>query len=105
MRLTHPLSGSTTWVEYDGSTVVRKVWNGAADLVELEVNGQADCHGHPSGRSQECRSSVGGPARFPILPGSGSHDSDWCRRYGSCQHRVAQRDVSFEHHRSARLCH
>ena len=40
-RLTHPLSGSTTWVEYDGSTVVRKVWNGAANLVELEVNGPA----------------------------------------------------------------
>jgi hypothetical protein len=40
-RLVHPLSGSTTWVDYDGTTVVRKVWNGAANLVELEVGGSA----------------------------------------------------------------
>ena len=40
-RLTHPLSGSTMWAEYDGSTVVRKVWNGAANLVELDVSGPA----------------------------------------------------------------
>jgi hypothetical protein len=40
-RLTHPLSGSTTWLEYDGATVVRRVWNGAANLVELEVSGPA----------------------------------------------------------------
>jgi hypothetical protein len=38
-RLTHPLSGSKTWVEYDGTTVVRKVWGGRANLVELEVAG------------------------------------------------------------------
>ena len=35
-RLVHPLSGSTTWVELDGTTVVRKVWNGRANLAELE---------------------------------------------------------------------
>jgi hypothetical protein len=40
-RLQHPLTGSTTWVEYDGTTVVRKVWNGAANLVELNVDGPA----------------------------------------------------------------
>jgi hypothetical protein len=40
-RLLHPLSGSTGWVEYDGTTTVRKVWNGQANLVELEVNGPA----------------------------------------------------------------
>jgi hypothetical protein len=40
-RLVHPLSGSTTWAEYDGTTVVRKVWNGAAKLVELDVDGPA----------------------------------------------------------------
>ncbi len=42
-RLVHPLTGSTTWVDYDGTTVVRKVWDGRANLVELEVSG-------PSGR-------------------------------------------------------
>jgi hypothetical protein len=40
-RLLHPLTGSTVWVEYDGTSVVRKVWNGRANLVELEVAGPA----------------------------------------------------------------
>jgi hypothetical protein len=35
-RLVHPLSGSTAWVELDGTTVVRKVWNGRANLAELQ---------------------------------------------------------------------
>jgi hypothetical protein len=38
-RLVHPLTGSTTWVEYDGITVVRAVWNGRANLVELQADG------------------------------------------------------------------
>ena len=40
-RLLRPLTGSTTWVEYEGTTVVHKVWNGRANLVELEVDGPA----------------------------------------------------------------
>ncbi len=40
-RLMHPLSGSTTWVEYDGTSVVSKVWEGRANLVELVVDGPA----------------------------------------------------------------
>jgi len=40
-RLRHPLSGSQSWAEYDGTTVVSKVWDGRANLVELEVNGPA----------------------------------------------------------------
>jgi hypothetical protein len=40
-RLQHPLTGSTTWLQYDGTTVVRKVWDGRANLVELEVDGPA----------------------------------------------------------------
>jgi len=47
-RLQHPLTGSTTWVAYTGSTVVSKVWNGRANLVELEVDGPA---GHIEGLS------------------------------------------------------
>src|SRR5215510_11022539 len=38
-RLIHPLSGSTTWAEYEGTTVVSKIWDGRANLVELEVDG------------------------------------------------------------------
>ena len=40
-RLVHPLSGSNTWVEYEGVTTVRKVWNGRANLVELTAGGPA----------------------------------------------------------------
>ncbi len=40
-RLLHPLTGSTTWIEYDGTTVVREVWNGRANLVELVADGPA----------------------------------------------------------------
>ena len=40
-RLDHPLTGSKTWVEYDGTTTVRKVWDGRANLVELEADGSA----------------------------------------------------------------
>jgi hypothetical protein len=47
-RLQHPLTGSTTWVEYEGTTVVRPVWDGRANLVELEVDGPA---GHIEGLS------------------------------------------------------
>ncbi len=40
-RLLHPLTGSTTWAEYNGISVVRKVWDGRANLVELEADGPA----------------------------------------------------------------
>jgi hypothetical protein len=45
-RLLHPLTGSTTWAEYQGTTVVNKVWSGRANLLELEVDGPA---GHIEG--------------------------------------------------------
>jgi hypothetical protein len=38
-RLVQPLSGSKTWTEYDGTTIVRKIWNGRANLSELEADG------------------------------------------------------------------
>src|SRR5688572_17733433 len=40
-RLVNPLTGSTTWVEYEGTSVVRKIWDGRANLVELDVRGSA----------------------------------------------------------------
>lgn len=40
-RLVHPLTGSTTWVEYEGTTVVRRVWGGRANLLELVADGPA----------------------------------------------------------------
>ena len=47
-RLVRPLTGSTTWASYEVTTVVRKVWEGRANLVELEVDGPA---GHLEGLS------------------------------------------------------
>jgi hypothetical protein len=47
-RPQHPLTGSTTWIEYDGTSTIRKIWNGRANLVELEVDGPT---GHIEGLS------------------------------------------------------
>ena len=38
-RLSHPLTGSRTWSEMDGTTVNSKVWNGRANLAEVEADG------------------------------------------------------------------
>jgi hypothetical protein len=37
--LRRPLSGSSEWVEFEGTSVVRKIWDGRANLVELDVSG------------------------------------------------------------------
>lgn len=47
-RLLKPLSGSSEWVEYTGTTVVTKVWDGRANLVELTADGPS---GHFEGLS------------------------------------------------------
>ena len=47
-RRLHPLTGSTTWIEMDGTTVVRKVWDGRGVLLELEADGPG---GHFEGLS------------------------------------------------------
>ena len=45
-RLTDPLSGSTQWKESDGSINVSKVWNGRANIAELEAaNGNEQIEG------------------------------------------------------------
>lgn len=35
--LKQPLTGSKTWAEYDGITIVHKVWSGQANLVDLDM--------------------------------------------------------------------
>ena len=37
-KLMHPLTGSTTWVEFDGSSVTRRVWDGRSQLEEFETD-------------------------------------------------------------------
>jgi hypothetical protein len=38
-RLVHPLSGSTEYIELNGTVTVRKVWDGRAQLEEIETDG------------------------------------------------------------------
>lgn len=45
-RLLHPLTGASDWVEFDGTSVTRKVWDGRADIEEFETDGPA---GHIEG--------------------------------------------------------
>jgi hypothetical protein len=45
-RLVKPLTGSTTWVEFEGKGVCRPIWNGQAQIDELEAAGPA---GHIQG--------------------------------------------------------
>jgi hypothetical protein len=40
-RLLDPLTRSTKWVEYEGTSIVRKIWSGRANLVELVADGPA----------------------------------------------------------------
>ena len=40
-RLTHPATGAPRWVTLDGTVVVRKIWNGRANLEEVEADGPA----------------------------------------------------------------
>ena len=37
-RLTQPLSGSNTWIELNGTVTVRKVWDGRANLEEIDAS-------------------------------------------------------------------
>jgi hypothetical protein len=38
-RMVHPLTGTNEWTEYDGVSVVRRVWDGRANLLELTMDG------------------------------------------------------------------
>jgi hypothetical protein len=40
-RRLRPLTGSNEWVEYQGTSIVRELWGGHANLVELDVSGPA----------------------------------------------------------------
>lgn len=40
-RLLHPLTGSTTWADLNGHTVIHRVWAGRASLAEYKADGPA----------------------------------------------------------------
>ncbi len=43
-RLDHRLVGSTNWVEFDGTSITREVWNGKANLEEFETDSPVGGH-------------------------------------------------------------
>jgi hypothetical protein len=43
-KLMHPLTGSTTWVEFDGTSVTRKIWDGRSQLEEFETDNATSGH-------------------------------------------------------------
>jgi hypothetical protein len=43
-RLDHPLTGSDKWIEWNGTVVVSKVWDGRANLEELKIDGPSGGH-------------------------------------------------------------
>jgi len=45
-RRLHPLTGSNQWVEFDGTSVTRMLWNGRAQIEQFETDGAA---GHIEG--------------------------------------------------------
>jgi len=78
MRLQHPLSGSTTWIKLEGTVTTRKLWDGRAQIEEIEADGT---NGHwegmtlflydPQSRqwSQTFANSTGGTLEPPIIGG------------------------------------
>lgn len=38
-RRVDPLTGSDTWVEFEGTSIIHEIWDGRANLGELEVEG------------------------------------------------------------------
>ena len=40
-RLDKPLSGLTSWIEFDGTSVTRKIWDGRAQIEEFETSSAA----------------------------------------------------------------
>jgi hypothetical protein len=43
-KLMHPLTGSKTWVEFDGTSVTRKVWDGRSQIEEFETDNPTTGH-------------------------------------------------------------
>ena len=40
-RLLHPLTGSKAWADMDGLTIVKKIWDGRANIAEYKADGPA----------------------------------------------------------------
>jgi hypothetical protein len=43
-RLLQPLTGSSTWIQFDGTSVTRKIWDGRAQLEQFETDNPTTGH-------------------------------------------------------------
>ncbi len=43
-KLLHPLTGSTTWVEFDGTSFTRKIWDGRSQIEQFETDSPVAGH-------------------------------------------------------------
>jgi hypothetical protein len=43
-KVMHPLSGSNSWIEFDGTSVTRKVWDGRSQIEEFETDNPTTGH-------------------------------------------------------------
>jgi hypothetical protein len=43
-KLVHPLTGSTTWVEFDGTSVTKKIWDGRSQIEQFETDSSVAGH-------------------------------------------------------------
>ena len=43
-KLVHPLTGSHEWVEFDGTSVTEKVWDGKAEIEQFETDNAVSGH-------------------------------------------------------------
>ncbi|WP_171093955.1 hypothetical protein [Usitatibacter rugosus] len=77
-RRLDPLTGSDKWVEYRGTSIVRKVWGGKANLGEIELEGAAGriqglslrVHNPTTGQwSISFSNSAGGTIGTPMIGG------------------------------------
>jgi hypothetical protein len=54
-RLQRPLTGSVSWTDYEGTTIVSKIWNGRANVAEVEADSPAGANGTSFGPTHDRR--------------------------------------------------
>jgi hypothetical protein len=86
--LVHPLTGSNAWVDLNGTVHVRKVWDGRAQLEEIEADGST---GHFEGLTL-----------FLYNPQVASVGSILCRQRSGCTESTPDRRVQERPRRTLR---
>ena len=92
-RLEHPLTGSKTWVEFDGTFVARKVWDGRANVEEVELNS-------PTGPIEGLTLGLYKSAK-PAMQHLLGEQQEWCYRSFTSGRSIQERTRRVLRHRHA----